>query len=303
MYNEYNMKKPTVIAIGVFDGVHKGHQALLKALTGLAQRRRAKSVALTFGDHPEDVLSGGPKVPFLLPRTETFHLLKHHGACEVRLIPFTRVFARKTPAQFIQWLQGRFKIVGIVVGNDFRFGKGAQGNVAYLRSEGSRLGFEVLAVSPVKRKGKVVSSSRIRDLLMAGRIKDANDLLGRPYELDGVVVHGKHVGHHIGFPTANLGQIPQVLPRDGVYACIVPIGGKKYRAAMNLGRRPTFKDDDHHRTAEVHLLGYKGEELYGKPMRVWLMDYLRPERKFLSIAALARQIKSDIGRVMGINIQ
>lgn len=287
-------RQPRVLAIGVFDGVHLGHQVLLKALVKMARRQKARTVVLTFLSHPEDVLSGSPRVPFLLERDETFKLLERFGAREVRLIPFTRAFARKNPAGFIAWLTRRFNLRGVVVGSGFRFGRGAQGNTAFLRREGKRLGFEVVTVPPVRRGGRVVSSSRIRACLRSGRLTEANRLLGRPYELDGVVGHGRHVGHKLGFPTANLVRIPQALPKDGVYACAVPIGKTTYRAGMNLGHRPTFQDDDHHRSAEVHLLGYRDRSLYGKMLRVRLLRYIRPERKFVSPRALARQIQKDL---------
>jgi riboflavin kinase/FMN adenylyltransferase len=173
--------------------------------------------------------------------------------------------------------------------------------VEFLRREGKKHGFRVVAVPPVKKKGSRISSSRIRRCLSEGRLEEANALLGRPYELLGQVSHGRHVGHQIGFPTANLSHVPQVLPLDGVYACAVTVGGKLYRGAMNLGRRPTFQEDDHHRSAEVHLMNFH-HTLYGKALRVQLLRYLRPEKKFLSIQALTRQISRDLDAVRSIRL-
>ncbi len=294
-------KPAAVVAIGVFDGVHLGHRALLKALKGLARQTGATPVALTFRNHPEDVLAGGPRVPFLLEREASFRLLKKFGAAKVNLIPFTKAFARKPAEGFVDWLCHRFDLKGVVVGADFRFGRGAQGDVAYLRQEGAKHGFKVIAVKPVKVGGVRVSSNRIRLCLQEGRLDEANRLLDRPYELLGLVAHGKHVGHQIGFPTANLSHVPQVLPKNGVYACAVPIQGKLYRAAMNLGKRPTFQDDDHHRSAEVHVIGFH-RPLYGRDLRVMLLKYLRPEKKFLSIKALTDQIKRDLGHVQKVKL-
>jgi riboflavin kinase / FMN adenylyltransferase len=289
-------KKSIVVTIGVFDGVHRGHQALARETVRLAQRLKATPVALSFQDHPLHVLKGGPRVPFLLPRQETFALLKKERLRRVEILKFTRVFSRKSPGQFIRWIQTKGRLKGIVVGENFRFGRGAEGNVLFLKREGKNQGFEVKALKPVRVGGQVVSSSRIREYLSSGKTGLANQMLGRPYSIEGSVVHGKHVGHKIGFPTANLNGVREFLPKDGVYACAVRLGKKFYRAGMNLGKRPTFQDDDHHRAAEVHLLNYYGK-LYGKRMRVQLLKYLRPEKKFASTSSLIRQIQKDLAQV------
>lgn len=290
-----------VVAIGVFDGVHLGHRALLSRLSSMARETGATPIALTFRNHPEDVLFGGKRVPFLLEREASFRLLKKFGAHKVYLIPFTKAFAHRSPVNFIDWMCRRFQLKGVVVGSDFRFGRGAEGDAEFLKAEGEKRGFLVAPVPPVKAGGTRVSSSRIRECLVQGRLAEANRLLDRPYELIGRVSHGKRVGHQIGFPTANLSQVPQVLPKDGVYACAVPLGGKVYRAAMNLGKRPTFKDDDHHRSAEVHVMGFGGT-LYGKTLRVQLLKYLRPEKRFLSIKELTNQIKRDLSAVNKVKL-
>jgi riboflavin kinase/FMN adenylyltransferase len=183
-----------------------------------------------------------------------------------------------------------------VVGENFRFGQGAKGDITTLKTLGKKYGFKVETVKAVRLKGKVVSSSLIRQFLAVGKTELANLMLGRLYSIKGEVVHGRHVGHKIGFPTANLHAVKQFLPKDGVYACAVKLAGKYYRAGMNLGKRPTFQDDDHHRQAEVHILNYYGG-LYGKQMKVYLLKYLRPEKKFSSSAALVRQIQKDLKAV------
>ena len=196
----------------------------------------------------------------------------------------------------MQWLRAKGHLKGVVVGENFRFGKGAQGDVKLLIQLGQRYGFAVKVVKPVRLQGKVVSSSRIRETLALGKTELANRMLGRPYSIDGLVIHGKQVGRRIGFPTANLKVKEDLLPKDGVYACAVKLGTKFYRAGMNLGRRPTFKDDNHHRHAEVHLLHYYGR-LYGKQMRVHLLGYVRPEKKFASSVLLVKQIKKDLAKI------
>jgi riboflavin kinase/FMN adenylyltransferase len=253
-------------------------------------------MALTFEDHPMHVLDGGPRIPFLLPRHETFLLLRREGIRRLQVLHFTRSFSRKSPEQFIQWLRSRFNIRAIVVGDNFRFGKDASGDVGLLKRMGLKYDFRVVDVKPVRLGKRVISSTQIRRLLSEGKTVLANRMLGRAYAIGGEVVHGKHLGHQIGFPTANL-RAEQLLPKDGVYACGVRLGDRIYRAAMNLGKRPTFKEDDHRRLAEVHLLHYYGR-LYGKRMTVHLLSYLRPEKKFSSSKELVRQIRKDIHRTM-----
>jgi riboflavin kinase / FMN adenylyltransferase len=288
--------KSIVFTIGVFDGVHLGHQALLRETVSLAKKLKAEPWVLTFHDHPVHILKGGPKIPFLLTRQTTFDCLKLKGAKEVHVLNFTKVFSRKNPEQFVQWLRAKGHLKGIVVGDNFRFGKGAQGDVRLLTQLGKHHGFEVKVVKPVGLQGKVVSSSRIREALAQGKTNLANRMLGRPYSIEGLVIHGKQLGRRIGFPTANLKVHEALLPKDGVYACAVKLGSKFYRAGMNLGRRPTFKDDDHHRQAEVHLLHYYGR-LYGKKMKVHLLSYVRPEKKFASPILLVKQIKKDLAKI------
>ena len=293
---------PIVLTIGVFDGVHLGHQTLLSRAGALARGLKASAEVLTFQDHPMHVLGKGPRIPFLLPRQETFELLEQKGARRVHVLKFTRSFSRKSPEQFVDWLQGLGDIQGIVVGENFRFGRGAKGDIRLLKAMGKLWGFLVEAVKPVRMGGQVVSSSHIRRALAEGKTEQANRMLGRPYFIEGEVVHGKHVGHKIGFPTANLKGIPNFLPKDGVYACAVKLGSRFYRAGMNLGKRPTFQDDDHHRQAEVHLMHFHGK-LYGKRMRVYLLKYLRPERKFPSPTALVTQIRKDLQQIQSLSLK
>lgn len=289
------MKRKTkiVLTIGVFDGVHLGHQALIAETIWLAKKLKASPEVLTFQDHPSHILTGAPSIPFLLSRTQTYDFLKKAGAKKVREIRFSKTFSRKTPEEFVHWMMSLGKLKGVVVGDNFRFGRGAVGNLKMLQRLGEKYGFAVKGLKPLKILGQPASSTRVRSLLAAGRTREANQILGRPYVLEGRVVHGKKVGHQIGFPTANLKADANFLPKDGVYACAVRIGNRFYRAGMNLGKRPTFQDDDHHRQAEVHLMRYYGN-LYGKTLTVYLLDYLRPEKKFPSTAALVAQIQKDL---------
>jgi riboflavin kinase/FMN adenylyltransferase len=294
--------KPIVLTIGVFDGVHRGHQALIAETVRLAKKLKASPEVLTFQDHPAHVLTGAPSIPFLLPRAQTYSFLKKAGAKKVWEIRFTQAFSQKTPEAFVRWLGTMGRLKGVVVGDNFRFGRGAQGDVAELKRLGGRFGFTVKALKPVKVLGQAASSTRARRLLAEGRTQEANQVLGRPYILEGKVVHGKRVGRKIGFPTANLSADPRFLPKDGVYACAVQVGKRFYRAGMNLGKRPTFKNDDHHRQAEVHLLRYYGP-LYGRVLKVYLLKYLRPERKFPTSAALVEQIQKDLKVIQGVSLR
>jgi riboflavin kinase/FMN adenylyltransferase len=292
--------KGLVFTIGVFDGVHLGHQALVKEAIRLAKRLRAIPEALTFHDHPRHVLTDGVKVPFLLDRKTTFELLKADGLHHVRVLPFNREFSLKSPEEFVRWLVAQGPLKGVVVGRNFRFGRGAKGDVPLLKRLGKQNGFIVRGVPRVHKEGSTVSSSFIRELLSRGETEKANRFLGRPYFIEARVIKGRQVGRRIGFPTANLGGVTRLPPKDGVYACVVRAGGKLYRGGMNLGRRPTFKDDDHHRKAEVHLLHYHGR-LYGKILRVYLMRYLRPEKKFSSPANLQLQIAKDLKAIQSLS--
>lgn len=293
-------KKGLVFTIGVFDGVHLGHQALVREAIRLAKKLRAVPEALTFHDHPRHVLTDGVKVPFLLDRKTTFEMLKADGLKNVRVLPFNREFSLKSPEEFVRWLVAQGPLMGVVVGQNFRFGRGARGDVRLLKELGRIYGFAVKGVARVHKEGSTVSSSFIRELLSQGQTEKANRFLGRPYFIEAKVVKGRQVGRRIGFPTANLGGVTRLPPKDGVYACLVKAGGKLYRGGMNLGRRPTFQDDDHHRKAEVHLLHYHGR-LYGKTLRVYLMKYLRPEKKFSSPESLQLQIAKDLKVIQSLS--
>ena len=213
MKRKSSKKKGLVFTIGVFDGVHLGHQALVKETIRLAKNLQAIPEALTFHDHPRHVLRGGARIPFLLDRKTTFALLEADGLKNVRVLPFNREFSRKSPEEFVRWLVAQGPVKGVVVGQNFRFGRGAKGNVPLLKRLGKRYGFIVKCVRRVRMGGATVSSSFIRKLLSRGRTEKANFLLGRPYFVEARVVKGRQVGRKIGFPTANLGGSDRGCPR------------------------------------------------------------------------------------------
>lgn len=285
----------------MFDGVHVGHQRLIRTAIRLAARLHAASVVLTFDPDPQTVLAPRRHQPRLMPLAARLRLMRALGVERIRVLPFTRAFSRLSAEQFVRAiLVHRLRAACVVVGDNFAFGRARRGNVEVLRSLGRRYGLRVVVVPPVMRGGAPVSSSRIRRLLEAGRIVEANRLLGRPAQLAGLVVRGDRRARRLGFPTANLRLSNELLPPRGVYHVQLELGGRCHTGVMNLGVRPTFGPQAalrHHRVVcEVHLIGFRGN-VYGRSVTVHLLRRLRPERRFAGAKALARQIRRDVLRV------
>jgi riboflavin kinase / FMN adenylyltransferase len=287
------MTKGIVLTIGVFDGFHRGHQSLVRETVRLARRLKASPAALTFKNHPLNVLHHEGKVAFLYPRKETFRALKGAGIGRVLVVDFTARYARQTPEEFVHRWARRFDLKGVVVGDDFRFGSGNRGDVTTLRRLGRKLGFKVSAVTLRGGAGNAVSSSRIRRALLEGRVEEANRMLGRPFHITGRVMRGRHIGHKLGYPTANLERLGCFIPRRGIYACLVKVGNRAYRGGLDLGTQPTVSGGSPSVRAEAHLLGYHGN-LYGRNISIHLMKYLRPEIRFKGLGSLARHIRRDV---------
>lgn len=298
------MRRPparNVVTIGMFDGVHVGHQRLIRTAIRLAARLHAASVVLTFDPDPQTVLAPRQHQPRLMPLAARLRLMQALGVERIRVLPFTRAFSRLSAEQFVRTiLVHRLRAACVVVGDNFAFGRARRGNVEVLRSLGRRYGLRVVVVPPVMRGGAPVSSSRIRRLLEAGRIVEANRLLGWPAQLAGIVVRGDRRARRLGFPTANLRLSNELLPPRGVYHVQLELGGRCHEGVMNLGVRPTFGPPAalrHHRVVcEVHLIGFRGN-VYGRSVTVHLLRRLRPERRFASAKALARQIRRDVLRI------
>lgn len=299
----------TVVTIGMFDGVHVGHQRLIRTAIRLAARLHAACVVLTFDPDPQTVLAPRQAQPRLMPLAARVRLMRTLGVDRVRVVPFTRAFSRLSAEVFVRTiLVHRLRAVCVVVGENFAFGRARRGTVDVLRSLGRRDGLRVVVVPPVMRGGAPVSSSRIRRLLEAGRVIDANRLLGRPAQLSGLVVRGDRRARRLGFPTANLRLSSALLPPRGVYQVRLEVGGTRHGGVMNLGVRPTFTSAKlAHESArakqgfarplvcEVHLVGFRGT-LYGRSVTVHLLRRLRDERRFASAQALIRQIRRDLRR-------
>ncbi|MBI1952967.1 MAG: riboflavin biosynthesis protein RibF [Candidatus Omnitrophica bacterium] len=293
--------KRVVAAIGIFDGVHRGHRAILAKAVQRSRAVRGTAAAVTFYPHPLAVLAPRflPKLLISLPRR-----LKGFAALGIRaafVIPFRRSFCRLSPRVFVKrYLVKTLQVKEVVVGHDFRFGAGRSGSARTLRELGDELGFRVHVVGPVKVRGQRAASHRIRKLIARGALKKAGSFLGRPATIEGRVKAGSGRGRKLGFPTANLKVEAGVLPPVGVYAICARVGERAYPGMANVGYRPTFKKS----TAGVlrrrgltpmvenHLFGLKGS-VYGRRMVTAFLKRLRPERRFPSAGALARQLKRD----------
>ncbi len=288
---------PQVLAIGKFDGVHLGHRAILNAARDL-QAPDERLAVMSFEPHPTYALTGNPEYArWLTPRRERVRIFKELGVDAFYVARFDRPFQQLEPAAFVDGYLVPLRVRHVVVGPDFRFGRGGQGTVDVLRDLGRNRGFDVHVVEPVEEHGHKISSSRIREHLREGRVEAALALLGRPYVISGQVVHGDKRGRTLGFPTANLGGIDEyVLPKSGVYAVFVEVeeaeGACSAHAfgVLNAGYRPTV--DGRSFQLEVHLLGFDGD-LYGKTLRVSFLRRIRDEMKFDGLEALKGQIARD----------
>ncbi len=283
-----------VATIGVFDGVHRAHHALLRATVRLARRLGGTSVVVTFDPDPQHVLAPRTAAPTLMPLEARLAAFAALGIEWTWVIPFTRRFARTPASVFVRRLliEG-LRVRALLVGAEFAFGRGRRGTMTLLRTVGPRYGVSVYALAPVRRDGGVISSSRIRRLIAAGHLHRAARLLGHPPTLHGRVVPGAGRGRRLGFPTANLALSSEVLPPQGVYAAWVQVGARRYPAALNLGVRPTFGTGP--LVCEAHVLRFSGT-LRGRRITVSLVRRLRGERCFPSPRALQAQLTRDIDR-------
>jgi riboflavin kinase/FMN adenylyltransferase len=280
------------LSIGVFDGVHLGHQAVVGQTVRAAKRARGSSVILTFDPHPESVLKK-KQVPLLTSTDEKRELLIKLGADYVVVLGFTPELAQQRPAEFIaRVILPRIEIKRLFVGKGFTLGKDRKGTVNVLRSIGLEYDFDVDEVDYARVENIKVSSTRIRRSLLDGRVSEAARFLGRPYFARGVVVTGEGRGRQLGFPTANLRLGPgRVLPARGVYAVVATKGAEQMQAVANVGIRPTFGGKE--LSVEAHLLDYDGDIL-GEPLQLDFIERLRPERRFKSEASLRAAILEDI---------
>ncbi len=295
--------KKTCAAIGIFDGVHRGHQYLIKQMLATARRLGARPIVITFFPHPAHVLrtpvsvryEDRPKgvLGYLTSLTDRFRLLGDLGVDACLVVRFNRSFARIQPQKFIKdILVKKCGVKAVFVGDDFRFGKDRRGDIALFQRLAPQYGYEMHAVFALKQGRSIISSTRIRRLVGTGKLNEAARLLGRGVSISGAVVKGSERGKTLGYPTANIDYEADILPPKGVYVVRALLGTKSYSAIANIGTRPSFEKQISKLYLEVHILDFL-KNIYGKRLEVEFLKKIRDERKFSSPQNLIQQIQKD----------
>jgi len=286
------------LAIGMFDGVHLGHQQIIRQTIADARQHGAVALVVTFDCHPNTVVAPARVPPLIYSLPQRLRATAALGTDALLLVHFDRAFSEQTGEAFIRGLMGDLgQIQSLCVGADFAFGHRRSGNVALLQKLGAELKFTVHGLPAVALDGRSVSSTRIREAIRAGNLDASSEMLGRPYSLSGHVIRGDQLGHKLGFPTANLDIAGLALPPNGVYAArVTVIGQGAHAAVVNLGTRPTLQQPAPRLCVEVHLLDFAGD-LHGKELEATFTGKLRDEIKFPSLDALKEQIARDIAAV------
>jgi riboflavin kinase/FMN adenylyltransferase len=291
-----NGSRKVCLAIGVFDGVHLGHQQIIRQTVSDARQHDGLALGVTFDRHPSSIVAPGRVPPLIFSRPQKLRAIEALGAEALLEIPFDQPFSEKSGEVFVRELaRDLHTIFSICVGADFVFGHKRSGNVALLQSLGTGLNFKVHGHAAVELDGELVSSTRIREAIRTGALDDASQMLGRPYALAGNVLPGDKIGRQLGFPTANIDVTGLVLPPNGVYVGRATVNSNDYRVALNIGVRPTITAQPQLRV-EAHLLDFTGD-LYGQELEVELGEKLRDEKKFSSAAELREQINRDVEAV------
>jgi len=283
-----------VLTLGNFDGVHRGHQAIISRTLEFAEKSGRDALLTTFRPHPLKVIRPESAPPLLMDHEEKMHRIEELGVGHSLVIPFTPSFAQVSAEDFVRRiLHDALKASAVFVGNNFNFGRGREGNLDLLRRLGETLGIQVPEMKDFLVLGSPVSSSRIRRAIQSGEVELARELLGRPFTLTGTVIRGDSRGAKLGFPTANLRTASEILPGDGVYVTVATTSARKYPAVTNIGNRPTFEQASH--AVETHFLEPPGD-LYDQGLSVAFLSRLRPEVRFASQEQLVRQIAADVER-------
>lgn len=289
-----NIAKPTILTLGVFDGLHLGHQAIMRRVVERAKDTGAIPTAITFDPHPRAVLHPRSAPPLLQTLDQRLSNLEILGIEQSIVFPFSKEFASQPAEDFIQrTIHERLHAQEVYLGKGFAFGKDRGGNIELLKKMSGELGFIAEDVDEVQLRGQRISSSQIRKLLTHGRVNLARRMLGRPYGVEGEVVRGERRGHQIGFPTANLNPVNRVIPKFGVYATTTLINGSWLKSITNIGVRPTF--DGSNMSIETFVFDFDGD-LYGDVLRVRFLHRIRDEKKFNGIDELRSQIEADTAR-------
>lgn len=297
-FSQAKLNRDALVTIGAFDGVHLGHQHLIKQLVQEARRTDRLATLITFHPHPSAVLSSHNPASYLTTPGEKAALLEKLGLDLLAILPFDRKMARTPASDFISMVCQHLRMKELWIGADFALGRDRRGDVAALKAMGQEMGFTVHVIEPLTWQGEAISSSRIRSLLLKGRVREAAKLLGRYPSLAGKVVRGAERGRCLGFPTANLDvRKERAVPADGVYAVYVLVGEERYQGVANIGVRPTFGDTE--RIVETHLMDFQGD-LYGLDLVVEFVERLRSEQWFLDVKDLTAQIKKDIDQARQI---
>ena len=285
---------PLFTAIGVFDGVHLGHQAVISTSARHAQAAGGTPIVVTFDPHPAKVLRP-QDAPHLLTATQhKISLIRELGVGHLLVLKFDRDFAATPPEDFVRQLVTHGKpLRQICVGHEWSFGRNRAGNLALLQQLGTTHGFDVIGIKPVTVNGTVVSSTAIRAAIEEGAFAKATEMLGREYTILGTVKRGAQLGRQLGFPTANISAHSEQFPPNGVYAAEAKLNGFAFRGVANLGYRPTVSAGEPERLLELHLFGLD-KEIYGEDVEVRFLRYLRPEQKFANLEALSAQIARDV---------
>jgi riboflavin kinase/FMN adenylyltransferase len=289
--------RPVCLAIGFFDGVHLGHQQIIRHTTADARQREAIALVVTFDQHPNTVVAPARVPPLIYSLSRKLRAIEALGADTLLLLHFDKAFSRQSGEAFIRGLARDLgRLQGLCVGTNFTFGHKRSGDVPLLRRLGAELGFAVHGMAAVSLDGKIISSTRIREAIRSGDFNLAGQMLGRPYSLAARVVPGDRLGARLGFPTANLDATGLALPPRGVYAARALVRSKPCRAVVNIGYRPTLQVPDPALRVEAHLLGaYR--DLYGEELELIFLEKLRDENQFSSLAELKEQIARDVESV------
>ncbi len=299
---EFNARNP-VITIGIFDGVHRGHQFLIEELKNQAVQRKGESAVLTLWPHPRLVLNKDPEnLRYLTTIEEKAYLLEKEGIDHFVIIPFTKEFSKLNSCDFVEeYLVKKLKIKKLLIGFNHKFGRNREGDYQNLKDCAKRFSFELERLKPVEVEGERISSSIIRELLTEGELEKANSFLGYDFFLRGKVIEGNKLGRKIGYPTANIQPYDEhkLIPKIGVYAVQVEYRDRFFSGMLNIGYRPTVNSDNLGKTIEVHLFDYEGD-MYNSEVKLYFRSFMREEKKFESLKQLTDQLHSDKSKAIEI---
>ncbi len=291
-FNDKHLKLiPRGVAVGIFDGVHRGHRKILRRMLREAEEQKILSMVVTFNPHPDKILHPKKNNPILMSLEHRLEFFKKMGLAEVLVISFNKAFSKISREDFLRkLLRKRLGMRVLSVGHDFRFGRQGLGDAAYLAQQAKVLGFHLSVASPLKTRGEIISSTRIRRLIENGRLNEASKMLGRPVSVYGTVVRGHGRGRGLGFPTANLNPHHETLPPHGVYAVWGFLNGRKLKGILHIGQKPTFHDPA--LSVEVHFLGFR-QNIYDREIELFFVSKLRNTKHFKNPDALAKAIQKD----------